>query len=642
MKKAFTIIMAAWMTVSCFAGMIERVQIGNLFYNLNTTDKTAQVTSQNSSSPFWTNVITVADIPASITYRSVTYRVISLEPKALAYCKELTSVTIPNSVTSVGDYAFEGCKKLKAVSIGNGASYIARSAFGYCYELPEIQVAKDNPYYCSLDGVLFNKDQTELKCCPCGRKGAYNIPNTVKTIGPSAFDCCVYMTEITIPKSVTTISGWGFSLCAGLKNIIIPNSVKTIGERAFQGCSGLTSLTIPQSVASIENATFINCSSLTSVTIPSSVTSIGKWAFKGCSGLTSVIIPKGVKSIGFEAFSYCTKLKELYYPQNLDLSKAGIPSTTKLIAYEGNTPAPVQPQASPNPAPKNTYAAAAPAANPAPKENPQPTPKEQPAPKQTVSTVDINIPETKTHTPNTFVVIFANENYKNVAAVPFAKNDGTIFQQYCQKTLGIPHTNIHYVENASYNDIRLELAWLKNVCEQYEGTASVIVYYAGHGIPDASDKSAYLLPVDGDGRYVATGYKLDELYEKLGDMPTKSVVVLLDACFSGANKDGKMLASERGVAIKSRPGMPKGNTVVFSAAQGDETALPNEAEGHGMFTYYILKKLQETKGDVTLQDLSQYVIREVGRISAVQNKPQTPTITPSVAVSDEWKSWKLK
>ncbi|MBP5659538.1 MAG: caspase family protein, partial [Paludibacteraceae bacterium] len=197
-------------------------------------------------------------------------------------------------------------------------------------------------------------------------------------------------------------------------------------------------------------------------------------------------------------------------------------------------------------------------------------------------------------------------------------------------------------ENATYNDMRLAIAWLKNVCEKYEGEASVIFYYAGHGIPDPSDKSAYLLPTDGDGRYVATGYKLDVLYQKLGDMPAKSIVVMMDACFSGANRDGNMLASERGVALKSKSGMPRGNMVVLSAAQGDETALPNEDEGHGMFTYYVLKKLQESKGETTLQELSQYVIREVGRKTAVENKPQTPCVTPSVSLGNDWQSWKLK
>ena len=589
MKRIFTFIFTAVIAVSSFAWDCERVQIGELFYNLDKASKTAQVTSQNDRSPFWTNTITVANIPASVAYKSVTYRVTSIGSKAFAYCQELTSATIPNSVTSISNCAFEGNKNLKTVYIGSGVSSIGSLSFEVCYGLQEINVSPSNPYYSSVDGVLFNKSQTELVTCPSGRKGAYTIPNTVTTIGKSAFFACDYLTSITIPSSVTVIDGWGISSCSGLKSLIIPNSVTTIGERALQGCFGLTTL----------------------------------------------IIPKSVTSIGPDAFILCNGLKEIYYPKGLDLSKASVSSTTKLIAYEGNTPTSVQPQVAATAAPKPTP-------QPAPKENPQPTPKEQPAPKQTVSAVDINIPETKAHTPNTFVVIFANENYKKVANVPYAKNDGTIFQKYCQRTLGIPHTNIHYVENASYNDIRLELEWLENVCKKYEGDASVIVYYAGHGIPDASDKSSYLLPVDGDGRYVATGYKLDELYQKLGDMPTKSIVVLLDACFSGANRDGKMLASERGVALKSRPGQPQGNMVVFSAAQSDETALPNNDERHGMFTYYLLKKLQETQGNVTLQDLSDYVIREVGRTSAVLNKPQTPSITPAVAVSDEWKSWKLK
>ncbi len=258
------------------------------------------------------------------------------------------------------------------------------------------------------------------------------------------------------------------------------------------------------------------------------------------------------------------------------------------------------------------------------------------------SQVDLQIPQTNASNENTFVVIIANEDYKSVASVPFALNDGRVLAKYCQRTLGIPAANIKVHENATYNDIRLAMAWLKNVCEKYEGEASVIFYYTGHGIPDESDKSAYLLPVDGDGRYVATGYKMDDLYQKLGDMPTKSVTVLLDACFSGATRNGNMLAQAKGVAIKVKKGVPQGNTVVFSAAQGDETAGFNEAEGHGMFTYYLLKKLQDTQGDVTLNDLSQYVIREVGRKSAVTDKPQTPTIVPSASLGNEWQTWTLK
>ena len=258
------------------------------------------------------------------------------------------------------------------------------------------------------------------------------------------------------------------------------------------------------------------------------------------------------------------------------------------------------------------------------------------------SPVDLQIPETGISNDNLFVVIIANEDYEAVASVPFAKNDGRVLAKYCQRTLGVPATNIHVRENATLNQLRMEVAWLKNVCEKYEGEASVLFYYAGHGIPDASDNTSYLLPADGDGRYVTTGYKLDDLYRKLGEMPAKSVTVLLDACFSGTNRDSRMLASERGVALHARPGQPQGNMVVFAAAQGDETALPDNEQGHGMFTYYLLKKLQETQGDVTLSMLSDYVIKEVGKRSSVINKTQTPCITPAAAVADRWQEWKLR
>ena len=259
------------------------------------------------------------------------------------------------------------------------------------------------------------------------------------------------------------------------------------------------------------------------------------------------------------------------------------------------------------------------------------------------SPVDTDIPVTNASNPQTFVIIFANEDYKNVSSVPFAKNDGSVFQKYCQKTLGIPVSNIHYVENASFNDMRIQLAWLKDVCDAFDGNASIIVYYAGHGIPDEASKSAYLLPVDGDGRYVQSAYNVDELYQKLGAMKAKSVTVFMDACFSGSKREQGMLASARGVALKAKAGIPQGNMVVFSAATGDETAYPDNDQQHGMFTYYLLKKLQETKGDVSLKDLGDYISTNVRQQSIVKNgKSQTPTVTPSAAVGAEWQNWKLK
>ena len=258
------------------------------------------------------------------------------------------------------------------------------------------------------------------------------------------------------------------------------------------------------------------------------------------------------------------------------------------------------------------------------------------------SEVDKNIPVTNTQNTNTFAVIIANENYTSVASVPFALNDGNIFQEYCKKTLGIPAKNIRYVPNATLNQIKAQVNWLQDVTKAY-ANANIIFYYAGHGIPDESSRSSYLLPIDGTGTDVTTGYKLDNLYASLGAIPAKSVTVFMDACFSGSKRENGMLASARGVALVAKSGVPRGNMVVFSAAQGDETAYPNHEEKHGMFTYFLLKKLQETKGDVTLQELGSYITEKVRQESIVLNdKSQTPCVTASSSLDASWKTWKLK
>ncbi len=259
------------------------------------------------------------------------------------------------------------------------------------------------------------------------------------------------------------------------------------------------------------------------------------------------------------------------------------------------------------------------------------------------SDVDKNIPMSSSKNDNTFAVIIANEAYNKEVGVPFATNDGKVFSEYCKLSLGLPEKNVHFVSNATLNDIRHEIKWLRDVIEAYKGDAKVIFYYAGHGIPDEKEKTAYLLPVDGYGSDVTTGYSLMDLYVALGELPSKSVAVFLDACFSGAKREGDMLASARGIAIKVKPSEPKGNMVVFTAAQGDETAYPYKEQGHGMFTYYLLKKLQETNGDVTLGELGDFVKTQVERQSVVVNgKLQSPTLVPSGTLGDEWKNWKLK
>ena len=256
--------------------------------------------------------------------------------------------------------------------------------------------------------------------------------------------------------------------------------------------------------------------------------------------------------------------------------------------------------------------------------------------------VDDDIPIVVKKNEKVFAVVIANEKYQMEKAVQYAKNDGRVFAEYCRKTLGLPEKNIHYVTDATLNNLKYELKWLQNVMKVYRGEAKVIFYYAGHGIPDEQNKNGYLLPIDGYGSDVTTGYALDDLFKTLGNMPSKSVTIFLDACFSGAKRDGDMLASTRGVAIKVKQNAPQGNMVVFSAAQGDETAYPYNEFEHGLFTYYLLKKLRETKGDVTLGELGDYIKTKVEQQSIVVNgKLQSPSIMSAPLIGNDWKSWKL-
>ena len=260
------------------------------------------------------------------------------------------------------------------------------------------------------------------------------------------------------------------------------------------------------------------------------------------------------------------------------------------------------------------------------------------------SDVDVNIPVEKTdNNSEAFVFIVANENYPQ-AKVPFALNDGRVFKAYCQKTLGIPEQNIKIYEDATYGNLVSAVNKIKEIADVFDGEARIIFYYAGHGVPDEKDNTAYLLPVDGlSNNSSITGYSLIKLNQELGNLRAKSVTVLLDACFSGAKREGDMLASSRGVSIKVNAAHPVGNMIVFSASSGDETAHQYKEKGHGLFTYYLLKKLQETKGGLTYQELSDYVIREVKRQSVVINsKRQTPTLTISDTMNKSWSNLKVK
>ena len=215
------------------------------------------------------------------------------------------SYTIPNSVTEISWSAFHDCTSLTNITIPNSVTYIDNFAFSGCTSLTAIDIATDNEYYTSVNGVLFNKDKTELRCYPAGKTDkSYNIPDGVTSIGYYAFYGCTSLTSITIPNGVTSIDWLAFFDCTSLTSITIPDSVTCIEWYAFQGCTSLTSIKIPDSVTEIGSSAFSGCKSLTSITIPNSVTSIGEFAFYDCTSLTSITIPNSVTSIGSNAFGY--------------------------------------------------------------------------------------------------------------------------------------------------------------------------------------------------------------------------------------------------------------------------------------------------------------------------------------------------
>lgn len=257
--------------------------------------------------------------------------------------------------------------------------------------------------------------------------------------------------------------------------------------------------------------------------------------------------------------------------------------------------------------------------------------------------IDFVIPQHQQSSPNTMAIIIANENYKKVPNVPHALNDGAVFKKYLTSTFGVYDENIEYIENASLNDIKYALSNVSKRCEAFKDQMDVIIYYAGHGIPDDKTNEAYLLPVDGFVTDLKSGLNMEDFYKSLSEMPAKSVIVLLDACFSGAKRDGGMLMATRGITIKPNMKVPDGKLIVISATAEDQTAFPIEDQKHGLFTYTLLRKIQETNGDITWGELTDYVTETVKTRSIdLTGKLQSPTVSVSPSIKDSWRNQKIR
>ena len=269
-------------------------------YSLTSIELPNSVTSIGDYAFYYCESLTSIEIPNSVT---------SIGDYAFTDCYSLTSIEIPSSVTSIGDYAFADCESLTGIEIPSSVTSIGEGAFYGCSSLTRIAVAEGNVVCDSRDNcnaIIETATNTLISGCQ-----STIIPNSVTSIGNSAFRRCASLTSIEIPNSVTSIGSEAFSGCSSLTSITFGDNsqLTSIGSEAFSGCSSLTSIEIPNSVTSIGYYAFSGCSSLTSIEIPNSVTSIGDNAFSYCSSLTSIEIPNSVTSIGDYAFWGCSSLR---------------------------------------------------------------------------------------------------------------------------------------------------------------------------------------------------------------------------------------------------------------------------------------------------------------------------------------------
>ena len=366
MKKTLLLLFAALVaSIGCIrAEIISRVLIDEIYYNLDTETKTAEVTYDDRGHQVnYKRHIETADIPASIVYDDVTYAVTSIGTRAFQSCSDLTTVTIPEGVTSIGSHAFWLCSHLTTVTLPDGLQTIDQYAFsdcdlnaiefpntltslgflsfGYnrhltsidipssvvtikvscfscCLSLVSFNVDPANPNYCDVDGVLFDKAMTRLIQYPAAKPGTeYVVPATVSTIAADAFSVCCNLTSIILHDGITKIMDSAFSSCDNLVSITIPESITELSSGILAGCDNLVSVSLPNSLTTIGDGAFGSCPSLYKITIPAKVETIGNGAFYFCQNLSYIIcLAANPPSTGEYVFDYvnCDEVT-LYVPK---------------------------------------------------------------------------------------------------------------------------------------------------------------------------------------------------------------------------------------------------------------------------------------------------------------------------------------
>lgn len=242
--------------------------------------------------------------------------------------------------------------------------------------------------------------------------------------------------------------------------------------------------------------------------------------------------------------------------------------------------------------------------------------------------------------PHRYALIIGNEDYSSKVGanaeinVPYAINDAAVFYEYCVRTFGIPDKQIKIIPDATAGMMAEGLVWLISMAKA-DPKAEIFYYYSGHGSNDDSTKKAYLLPTDITGRNVRLGTALDELYQRLGALSVKGAYIFLDACFSGGYKSDAPIVAQKGVRSKPNTTAPHGHTLSFSSSSGEQTSSVFHEKKQGYYTYFLLKTLQESGGNLTMREWAQKTNEAVFRATSNIGKPQNPELS----VSADWPEW---
>lgn len=267
-------------------------------------------------------------IPESVTYNCTTYMVTSIDYSAFSGCTELTSVTIPSTVTIINSYAFTNCCGLTKITVPRNVTSLGFAVFQGCSGLTSVSLPSS---LTSVGYYLFEN---------CTALTSVSMPSSLTTLSNSMFKGCTSLSSITLPRNLTTINESAFSGCTSLTSVTLPTSTATIGQSAFRGCTAMTSINLPNNITSIGQYAFNGCTALRSVSIPSSMTAIADYAFQGCSGMTSLTLPNTITSIGYNSFSGCKLLSTLTIPHSvtsISYSFTNCSGLTSITVAEGNS-----------------------------------------------------------------------------------------------------------------------------------------------------------------------------------------------------------------------------------------------------------------------------------------------------------------